>query len=181
MKKKMIVVDIDGVLAKFDELFDSYIKRILPHVDTPKKEEVHLRDRYGIDDDAIDMVFNKFVGDGMFQFCKPLPGIQKINYLHDPVIITVRPKEAAEDTYLWLAGNNLHYKKAIFTKDKSKYAKDTAVIFEDRGDYILPFAEAGVKCYLFDHPYNKDVKHKNITRIKGWNDVKTSDINKLCR
>lgn len=173
----MIVVDIDGVLAKFDELFDAYIQKMMPETDKPRKEQVHLTDRYNLPKEMIDVVFEKFVSDDMFAYCKPYPHIHRVNYLKDPVILTVRPKEAAEDTYMWLARHEINFKKVIITKDKSKYVKDTAVIFEDRGEYILPFAEAGVKCFLFDQPYNQDVKHKNIHRVKGWQDIDTSEIN----
>jgi uncharacterized HAD superfamily protein len=177
MKKKMIVVDIDGVLARFDELFDAFIQRMMPEIDKPRKEQVHLTDRYNLPTSMIDVVFEKFVNDSMFAYCKPYPDIHRVNYLKDPVIITVRPKEAAEDTYMWLARHDISFNKVIITKDKSKYAKDTAVIFEDRGEYILPFAEAGARCFLFDQPYNQDIKHKNIIRVSGWKDINTSEIN----
>jgi len=177
MKKKMIVVDIDGVLARFDDLFDLYIKKMIPDIDEPRKDQVHLTDRYNLPTEIIDTVFEKFVKDGMFTFCKPYHDIHKVSYLKDPVILTVRPKESFEDTHMWLVRNGVNFNKVIMTTDKSQYVKDTAVIFEDRGEYIMPFAEAGVRCFLFDQLYNKDVNHKNIERVSGWKDINTGEIN----
>jgi uncharacterized HAD superfamily protein len=32
-------------------------------------------------------------------------------------------------------------------------------------------AEAGVKVWLFDHPWNREVKHPNITRVATWTEL----------
>ena len=33
------------------------------------------------------------------------------------------------------------------------------------------FAEAGIRVFLFDHPWNRDAQHPNITRVSGWSEV----------
>jgi hypothetical protein len=32
-------------------------------------------------------------------------------------------------------------------------------------------AEAGVRVYLFDHPWNREAQHPKITRVTGWSEV----------
>jgi uncharacterized HAD superfamily protein len=32
-------------------------------------------------------------------------------------------------------------------------------------------AEAGIRVFLFDHPWNRDVRHPLITRVNGWSEV----------
>ena len=45
------------------------------------------------------------------------------------------------------------------------------IMIDDRPDISLYLAENGVKVLLFDTPYNKDVSHRNITRVYDWKDV----------
>jgi len=44
-------------------------------------------------------------------------------------------------------------------------------MIEDRADNALYLAENGVKVILMDAPYNKELSHKNIIRIRNWNEV----------
>ncbi len=32
-------------------------------------------------------------------------------------------------------------------------------------------AEAGVRVWLFDHPWNRDVRHPNVERVSGWTEI----------
>ena len=45
------------------------------------------------------------------------------------------------------------------------------IMIEDKSDVALHLAENGIKVLLFDAPYNQEVKHENITRVKTWEDV----------
>lgn len=44
-------------------------------------------------------------------------------------------------------------------------------MIDDKPDIALFLAENGVHVLLFDAPYNKSVKHKNITRVHSWDDI----------
>jgi uncharacterized HAD superfamily protein len=43
--------------------------------------------------------------------------------------------------------------------------------FEDDEVISRTLAAAGVRVYLFDHPWNRDAQHPNITRVTGWSEV----------
>lgn len=32
-------------------------------------------------------------------------------------------------------------------------------------------AEAGIRVWLFDHPWNRDVEHPNVERVTGWSEI----------
>jgi uncharacterized HAD superfamily protein len=42
---------------------------------------------------------------------------------------------------------------------------------EDDRTISLALAGAGIRVYLFDHPWNRDVEHRCIERVSGWSDV----------
>ncbi len=45
------------------------------------------------------------------------------------------------------------------------------VMIEDKPEVALNLADHGIQVLLFDAPYNKDVKHENITRVSNWQEV----------
>lgn len=42
---------------------------------------------------------------------------------------------------------------------------------EDDNTISRALAEAGVKVWLFDHSWNRDVEHPNIERVMGWSEI----------
>lgn len=172
---KSIMVDMDGVLAIFDSLFDDFVQKELPDVGKPLHNIFSFKDRYPKYRDKMGGLFQKFVRSGGFLRAKPMPGYQKVNQLN-ATILTKRPKSAAEDTFAWLKANGINFNNIIITNNKAKYINQTAVILEDHPEYIMPFANAGVRCYLFDKPYNRNIKNKNIIRVSGWNEINVKEI-----
>jgi uncharacterized HAD superfamily protein len=175
MKNKMIAVDIDGVLAEFDTLFDNFIQKALPDVGKPSHDIYSFKDRYPKHKNKISGLFSKFAKTGEFLKAEPLPGYEKVNLL-SATILTKRPKSAAKDTFLWLREHGIKFENIIITTNKSRYIDQTAVILEDHPVYIMPFARAGVRCYLFDKEFNRGIKHENIIRVNGWRDINVKEI-----
>lgn len=44
------------------------------------------------------------------------------------------------------------------------------IMIEDKPEVALYLAEQGIKVLLFDAPYNKEVRHQNITRVFNWDE-----------
>lgn len=47
-------------------------------------------------------------------------------------------------------------------------------MIEDNLEYAMELANAGIKVYLLDRPWNQDYDpqiHKNIIKVKGWKDI----------
>lgn len=166
---------MDGVLADFDTAFDKYIRQYIPNLGPQILTAYDFRDRYAYDSDIVLKMFYKFSRQGGFLDLKPYPDIQKVNEFK-PTIVTSRPKTTASDTYAWLKANKIEFKRVIFVRTKNKYIPDAIAIFEDKVKNIMPFANAGVKCFIYDHPHNQDANHNNITRFKNWTTLDTKKI-----
>ena len=172
---KKVFCDLDGVLAEFDTLFDDYIQKALPDVGVPLHDVFDFRGRYPKYRNKISGLFNKFTKSGGFLRARPMPGFEKVNLLN-ATILTKRPKSAADDTFVWLKEHGIKFSNIIITTNKAKYINQTAVILEDHPVYIMPFAKAGVRCYLFDKPFNRHIKHDNIIRVSGWGEIDVKEI-----
>lgn len=46
------------------------------------------------------------------------------------------------------------------------------VMLDDKPDVALCLAENGIKVLLVDAPYNQELVHENITRVKNWSEVR---------
>jgi len=180
LPRNNIMVDMDGVICEFDTLFDTFIQKELPDVGEPLHNIYSFKDRYPKYKNKISGLFNKFTKTNGFLKARPMPGFEKINQLN-ATILTKRPKGAAEDTYTWLKDHNVKFNNIIITTNKTRYVNQTAVLLEDHPVYIMPFAIAGVKCFLFDKQFNKNIKHKNIIRVSGWNDIDVDEIKNIQR
>lgn len=177
MANKMVIVDMDGVLADFDTAFDSYIRKYIPELGEQIKTAYDFRDRYDYNPMKLLRLFEKFARDGKFLELKPYPDIHKANEFN-ATIITSRPRVAMSDTMVWLKANKIKFKKIIMVRNKNKYIEDAVAIFEDKTKNIMPFAKAGIKCFIYDHPYNQDAQHDNITRFNGWSSLDTVALRK---
>jgi uncharacterized HAD superfamily protein len=114
---------------------------------------------------------------------------------HELFFITARAERRRMITETWLREKGLlDYAKAVHLKPIGDYRPDhprgrydptgsaqykTRLAQELRLDAFCEdddlisrsLAEAGVRVYLFDHPWNREVEHPLITRVNGWSDV----------
>ncbi len=56
---------------------------------------------------------------------------------------------------------------------KTRLAQDLRLdaFCEDDDLISRSLAEAGIRVFLFDHPWNRDVEHPLITRVSGWSEL----------
>jgi len=61
------------------------------------------------------------------------------------------------------------------SKDKSELCLENNISYmvEDNYDYAYDLAKNGIKTFLLEKPWNswQDKYHKNITRVKSWEDI----------
>jgi len=101
----------------------------------------------------------------------------------ETTVITARRIELKEHTIKWL---DEHYRGVFqdvyfaehFTdnhKEKSEICQENDIqyMIEDNFDYALDTANAGIKTFLIEKPWNRHIihKHKNIVRVKNWKDI----------
>ena len=79
----------------------------------------------------------------------------------------------------WTKNHNMDFKSYQYCSEKFSprdkwiacHKLSVDVMIEDKPDVALYLADHGVKVLLFDAPYNKDVKHENITHVSNWVEV----------
>lgn len=177
-QKLNLGVDMDGVICNLWDPFRReifirtgiYIPQNIPEYDVEKCSKVT---RSQAED-----IFKK--GGTMYQSLPEVPGaknallsLKKRYKIH---IITHRNfyRGIQKDTLRWLRMHEIPYNKITFTgSDKTQQVLDAGCeyMIEDRGKTAVMLAKKGQKVVLLDYSYNKNFKHKLITRAKNWNEI----------
>ncbi len=79
----------------------------------------------------------------------------------------------------WTAKNELPLDSIMFCSEdntpsqKLRYCRQISadIMIDDKPDIALFLAENGMTVLLFDAPYNQSTEHKNITRVKSWDEI----------
>jgi len=180
-----IGIDIDEVIAEqLDELIKFYHMKTGKLVEKDKFHTYYWPDVWKISIEEAIAIDHEFKKSEFFDNIKPAEkAVEVIKQLiknNEIFIITSRPLIFKERTENWLKrhlgdlnfelihSENLH--KNIKMSTKAKICKEFGIkiILEDDIRYALDCAESGVKVVLFDKPWNQNVKHKNIIRVKNW-------------
>jgi uncharacterized HAD superfamily protein len=74
--------------------------------------------------------------------------------------------------------SDVHKDKAI-TKAELCQNKGMHVLIEDAPVHALDVAKLGIPVLLYDRPWNKDLAHDHITRVRNWLEIER-EIHKLC-
>jgi len=112
-------------------------------------------------------------------------GIDYLSKRHQLHVITSRPTTTIEKTTKWINKffpnkfkSIYHTNQVSITGRKMKKSEvclklGVDVIFEDHIDYAYDCLSAGVKVYLIDMPWNKNIKlPKEMTRFYNWKEIK---------
>jgi len=133
--------------------------------------------------------FMIFYKSNYFLEIKPVANsIEGISYLskkHKLHVITSRPASTEKRTLIWLEQffpnkfRSVYYTNQVsITGKKMKKSEvclklGVSAIFEDHLDYAYDCNSAGVKVYLINMPWNKNIKlPKEMTRFYNWKEIK---------
>lgn len=184
---KIVCVDIDGVLCNYPATWLRFIKTNFPGKlileDSSKitsldlsrtlknpSEYKNLKNLFresGVKREAI-------VNVGAKEFLISLSKKFKI------VLVSARPvqiyRRIYADTIEWLRNNELYFDFLVFEEDKRSWAltHKTQIEFcvEDDSEQAIRLATYGLRVYLLDCPYNRDVKDvENLTRIYSLGEI----------
>jgi len=185
-KKLKIGVDIDEVvveffrkyLALFNERFGKNLVfedikefEMWNFTDVSKRDALQLVDDFNNSDDFFELNLIDGVKDALAKLYE--------NYeIH---FITSRPGSVSEKTNSLLKNLfedidfNLIFSEGVHGKGKSKaqICKELEIIIlvEDRRKTAFDCAEDGIKVFLLDKPWNQNCEHKNIVRVKSWEEI----------
>ena len=182
MEKPVIACDIDDVKFPFIPGFCEFHKRVYGTRLSPKNFHTYqISDVLRTSVEESVRRIDEYLHSEEFLSAVPIKGAENaIEHLSSDfriIDVTSRRDQYVKVTNGWVAHffpqvkeihfSHNHYAYAGDRKTKAEICKEKKAKFliEDSGDYALQVAESGTTVYLFDHPWNQNLIHKNITRI----------------
>ena len=108
-------------------------------------------------------------------------GVEFLRDNHDVVFITARPKYMIKETRdfifeeFGILGDRIFFSGDVLGEGRSKdeicRGLGIGLIIEDSEADSLRYAKNGLKVLLLDKPWNRNIRHENIVRCFGWDDV----------
>ena len=177
--KKVILVDMDNVLADYEgEFLQRYRKNFPNHFYIPleKRNTFYLYDQYP--PELKKTVEGILTSVGFFENLPPIEGgkeaIEKMKSLGHEVFICTsfisNYKNCILEKYAWVEKNLGYYwtLRTILTKDKTLVYGD--YLIDDRPEH-KGIRKPSWEHILYQMPYNKDLKEKRRLTWKNWEDI----------
>jgi len=171
-------VDLDGVVC---ELWDPFRAEVLRRYNISILRDVP---KYNIEEcseltrEQAQVIFEE--GQSLYRNLPKIPGAKTalihLNGYYKLHMITHRDfyKGIQSDTRGWLDSRRIPYEKITFTNsNKIQEVLDAKCkyMIENCGETAIKLAELGQRVILLDYSYNRDFKHKLISRAKNWMDI----------
>ncbi|MGM0446069.1 MAG: 5' nucleotidase, NT5C type [Bacillota bacterium] len=183
MKKRIIGIDIDGVITDENGLYNrniwhhylcNYIGKELK-----RKENIYnIYEAYDLSKEVLDNFLKEKLKD-IYIDLLPNEGVKEV--LEDLkendftiVLITARDEKYREITETWLNKYGIVYDKLIHRVNKVPCAKneDIQLFIEDDQNNAESFLNNGIGVILFDKKHNRDSKDiKNKYRVNNWQEA----------
>ncbi len=98
-------------------------------------------------------------------------GLEQLQCRYRIVIITARRPTSRAQTLEWLRSHHLPFDELYHTEEKTDVPENITLAVDDHPDHALAYCERGVRVFLMDQPWNKEVVHPLLTRVFGWDDL----------
>ncbi len=171
----IIGIDMDDVLVE-------YVKSFLEFYNERNKTNLSFEEFTNISN-SIDKN-NSFFRSDFFkkmELCRgSVKAIKMLAEKNNLFIVTSRQIEWKDATEKFVKENFPDCFKGIFFagdihkssgKKKADIYDGMDIIIEDNRSHALECAKNGMKVFLFEKPWNKDIEHANITKVKKWDDI----------
>ncbi len=182
-----IGIDLDEVIADFmNALLSFYYKKTGKLYKKEDFPEWNLWPLLGKTKEEAVKFVDEFHESHSLEEVKPMGNaIESIKRLiknnHEIFIITSRPKRFKQKAEEWLLyyikskikvinAGDFHKGQAVSKAEICKEL-DIPILLEDAPDTALECTNSGIFVILFDKPWNKKIKHKNIRRVFNWTEA----------
>lgn len=190
----IIGVDLDDVLADF---FSVYLMFYNEKYETNFRKEDFVRWDFpgicGITFEESIARLSEFVKTGSNKNIIPIPNAQemiaRLAQQHTLHIITSRPLDIVEETAQWVERHfsklfcDIHFCSMdggmVHFRSKSSVCQEIGakLLIDDHPENAQSCAEDGIQVYLFDQPWNQEVKTSTkVVRMFSWEDKIIEDL-----
>ncbi|MCX5646049.1 MAG: hypothetical protein NTZ17_15425 [Phycisphaerae bacterium] len=182
-----LVVDIDNVVARTDEVMRDVIKnRSKEGVNLRYEDVKHFNYWECVDtegrritkDEWTSTIHPVFSEQANILRIEPYCEIQGflcelIDADYQIHLVTSRLEQARVPTILWLDRHKIPHNALHFVKHGTKHIvfRTCVAIIEDDLDQARKFAEQGIQSYLLAHPWNDCGVADNIMRVRDWHEI----------
>ena len=198
MKNRIILTDVDGVLLEWEHhfskwmlqrtLFDEKGSRYHPYTLLPNKQNTYeMAERFGLTIKEIRKEIREFNRSAWMGTQRPMPDSQTwVKLLHAegwtfiPITSQTSDKPAQElrkrrmgELFGDYVFSNYHILGTGADKDSALAEFHNTGLYwvEDKPKNALAGLKYGLKVLLYDHPYNQDFNHPEITRVNNWEQI----------
>ena len=195
---RIILTDVDGVLLEWEHHFTKWMiqrtyfdkkgSRVHPYRLLENKENTYeMAERFGVTIPEIRKEIREFNRSAWMGTQRPMPGSQTwVKLLHAegwtfiPITSQTSDKPAQElrkkrleELFGKQVFSNYHILGTGADKDSALAEFHNTGLYwvEDKPKNALAGLNYGLKVLLYDHPYNRDFNHPEITRVNNWEQI----------
>jgi uncharacterized HAD superfamily protein len=166
----LIGVDMDGVLANFNDFFLKRINNLLGTAHLPEHITAYdYHDCIPIEREFVYEVFDEMAVDGSYNELESIPGYWSIENLPGHVrLVTNRQARCQDATIAWLKRHDIwRHEDIVFVVGAKSQVGEFDYFIEDSLKNALDMSPLCGVVYLVDCPYNQaDDLPANIVRVK---------------
>jgi 5'(3')-deoxyribonucleotidase len=178
MPKKVLILDVDGVIYNWDKIARELILKEF-NIQVPHSTYWQFIPDY-IGPARWEWLWDEGVKQGLFRWGSPydeeIQTVKKLNQYFDIILVTKTPETARRDRLWWLAQWDLSVKGLVMLdKEESKGIVHGDVMVDDNSEYVLEWKSLNPNGLgiVFNRTWNADFDHVpyGIQRISHLSDL----------
>jgi len=84
------------------------------------------------------------------------------------IIVTARRPSSRPQTLQWLADHRIPFDALYHTEEKAEIPESITLAIDDHPLHIQAYRALGVRVFVMNQPWNRQVVDANVIRVTGW-------------